>query len=162
MAVLHKPTHDRPVRIFDAEDLAARVGVGVEVHEAQRSVDGSAGARICLGDRVVATEDHGERARGQDLPHGLLDGGVGASGVGGDDRGVAEVENPQLSERVDACLEVGPGGQLAARIARGAKQVPGLSETSSSIGAPTITTSAPPRSDGSCVYGTPPYESGPA
>ena len=65
--------------------------------------------RICLGDRVVATEDHGERARGQDLPHGLLDGGVGASRVGRDDRGVAEVENPQLSERVDACLEVRTG-----------------------------------------------------
>jgi hypothetical protein len=34
---------------------------------------------------------------------------------------------------------------------RGGKRVPGLSETSSSVGAPTITTSAPPRSDGSCV-----------
>jgi hypothetical protein len=109
MAVLHKPAHDRPVRQFDAEDLGAGVGVGVEVHEAQRSVDSGAGARVCLGDRVVATEDHGERARGQDLPHGFLDGGVGAGGVGRNDRGVAEVENPELGERVDPNLEVRTG-----------------------------------------------------
>ena len=37
----------------------------------------------------------------------------------------------------------GPGGQLAALMARGAKRVPGRSETSSSVGAPTIATSAP-------------------
>ena len=45
----------------------------------------------------------------------------------------------------------GPGGQLAARIARGAKQVPGRSETRSSIGAPTIATSAPASSAASSV-----------
>jgi hypothetical protein len=45
----------------------------------------------------------------------------------------------------------GPGGQLAARIARGAKQVPGRSETRSSIGAPTMATSASASSAASSV-----------
>ena len=45
----------------------------------------------------------------------------------------------------------GPCGQLAARIARGPKRVPGRSETRSSVGAPTIATSTPPSSAASCV-----------
>ena len=50
----------------------------------------------------------------------------------------------------------GPGGQLAARIARGAKRVPGRSETRSSVGAPTIAMSNPASSAGSCVQTAPP------
>ncbi len=45
----------------------------------------------------------------------------------------------------------GPGGQLAARIARGPKRAPGRSETRSSVGAPTIATSTPASSAGSSV-----------
>ncbi len=45
----------------------------------------------------------------------------------------------------------GPGGLLAARIARGAKLVPGRSETRSSMGAPTIATSTPSSSEASSV-----------
>jgi hypothetical protein len=49
-----------------------------------------------------------------------------------------------------------PAAQLAPRIARGPKRVPGASDVSSSIGAPTITASAPMSSPGSSVYGKPP------
>jgi hypothetical protein len=56
----------------------------------------------------------------------------------------------------------GPGGQLAARIARGPNRAPGRSETSSSTGAPTIATSTPASSAGSCVYGAAPKVSSPA
>ena len=56
----------------------------------------------------------------------------------------------------------GPGGELAARIARGASRAPGRSETSSSIGAPTIATSKPSSSAGSCVIGMPTKLSRPA
>ena len=56
----------------------------------------------------------------------------------------------------------GPGGELAARIARGASRAPGRSETSSSIGAPTIATSKPSSSAGSSVIGTPEKLSTPA
>ena len=56
----------------------------------------------------------------------------------------------------------GPGGQLAARMARGANRAPGRSETRSSVGAPTIATSTPASSAGSCVYGSPPNVSSPA
>ena len=56
----------------------------------------------------------------------------------------------------------GPGGLLAARIARGAKLVPGRSETRSSIGAPTIATSTPSSSAASSVYGQPAKVSSPA
>ena len=44
-----------------------------------------------------------------------------------------------------------PVAQLAARIARGPKRVPGASQVSSSIGAPTIAASAPVSSAGSSV-----------
>ncbi len=56
----------------------------------------------------------------------------------------------------------GPGGQLAARIARGPKRAPGRSETRSSVGAPTIATSTPRSSAGSCVYGSAAKVSSPA
>ena len=56
------------------------------------------------------------------------------------------------STPVSSC---GPGGQLAARMARGAKRVPGRSETRSSVGAPTMATSTPWRSTGSWVRGMP-------
>ena len=45
-----EPVHRRPVRDLDAEDLRARVGVGVEVDEAEPAVPGGAGADIRLGD----------------------------------------------------------------------------------------------------------------
>jgi hypothetical protein len=48
-----------------------------------------------------------------------------------------------------------PAGQLADRIARGPKRVPGRSETRSSVGAPTIAMSKPASSAGSYVYGAP-------
>ena len=52
--------------------------------------------------------------------------------------------------------------QLAARIARGAKRVPGRSLTRSSVGAPSTATSTPARCSGSCASGTPPKERNPA
>ena len=83
----------------------------------------------------------------------VLDRPVRAHGVGGEDRRVAEVDHPQrLAQGVDAGLEVGAGARSSrARIARGPKRVPGASEVSSSIGAPTIATSAPASSAGSSV-----------
>ena len=63
------------------------------------------------------------------------------------------------SSRASRC---GPGGQPAARIARGPKRVPGRSEVRSSIGAPTIATSTPASSAGSWVYGRPAKVSRPA
>ena len=90
-----------------------------------------------------------------DLADERLDRRVRPLGVGGQDRRVAEVDDPQLGERVDAHLEVRPGGQLAARIARGPKRVPGRSETRSSVGAPTIATSTPSSSAGVLRVGRP-------
>ncbi len=76
------------------------------------------------------------------------------TGIGRDHRRVAEVDDPELLEGVEPSLSrCGPGGQLAARIARGPKRVPGRSETRSSVGAPTMATSTPESSAGSCVYG---------
>jgi hypothetical protein len=61
---------------------------------------------------------------------------MGALGVGRDDRCVAEVEDPELLEGIDAGLQVPPGCT-----AGGADR---------------------PRPAGSCVYGAPPTLSGPA
>ena len=49
------------------EDLAAGVGVRVEVDQAEGSVSGRAGAHVRLGDRVVAAEDDRDRPGRDDL-----------------------------------------------------------------------------------------------
>ena len=120
------------------------------------------GAHVRLRDRVVAPEDHGDCAGRHGLADRVLDLRVRPLGIGGHDRRVAEVHDPELLERVDLRLEMRPGGQLAARIARGPKRVPGRSETRSSVGAPTTATSAPASAAGSCVYGIPAYVRRPA
>ena len=152
VALLDQAPHRRPVRDLDPEDLGAGVGVGVEVDEADRAAAvRGAGADVGLGDAVVAAEDDRDRAGIEDLADGALDRRVAGGRVGGQDRGVAEVDDPQRREAVDPASRCGPGGQLAARIARGPKRAPGRSETRSSVGAPTIATSAPASSAGSSV-----------
>src|SRR5215208_5479284 len=49
---LDEPAHYRAVREFDSEDLGAGIGVRVEVHQANGSIRGGAGAHVRLGDRV--------------------------------------------------------------------------------------------------------------
>ena len=56
VARVDEPADERAVRELDAEHLGAGVGVGVEVHDADRAVRGGAGAHRRLGDRVVAAE----------------------------------------------------------------------------------------------------------
>jgi len=51
-------------------------------------------ANIGLGDRVVAAEDQGKGARGDDLGDGLLDRLLGGDRVGRQNGRVAEVDDP--------------------------------------------------------------------
>ena len=126
------------MRALDAEHLPAGVGVGVEVHHADRPVDGRARAHRRLGDRVVAAEHDRQHARRQHLADRRLDRGVRGAGVGGDHRRVAEVDDPQLRERVDLDLEVRAGRRARAADRARRQRAPGRSDTRSSIGAPTI------------------------
>ena len=163
LAVVHQGAHEGSVGELHAEHLFAGVGVSVEVHDADRAVRGHACAHARLGDRVVAAQQHGRRAGGEHLPHHALDRRVRATRVAGQHGRVAEVHDPELREGIHARPPgAGPGGLLAARIARGAKLVPGRSETRSSIGAPTIATSTPSSSAASSVYGQPAKVSSPA
>ena len=97
------------MRDLDAEDLGARVGVGVEVDEADRGAAGGAGADVRLRDRVVAAEHDRDRAGRDDLADRALDRLVRAGGIGRQDRRVAVVDHPQLGHRVDLRLEVRAG-----------------------------------------------------
>ena len=63
VARLDEPEHRRAVRELDAVHVTARVGVGVEVEQAQRAVPLRARAHVGLGDRVVAAEHDRDRAR---------------------------------------------------------------------------------------------------
>jgi hypothetical protein len=83
--------------------------VGVEVDQPDGSVHRRAGADVGLGDRMIAAEHERQRAGVEDLADGVLDGSVGPDGVGGQDGGVAEVDHPQLRERIDAGLQVRAG-----------------------------------------------------
>ena len=84
---------------------------------------------VGLGDRVVAAEDDRDRAGGDDLRDDALDRRVIAGRVGGNDRGVAEVDDPELGDRVDPRLEMrarrAAGGADRARPEPGARPVGG-------------------------------------
>jgi hypothetical protein len=139
------------VRGLDAEDLGAGVSVGVEMDEAERAVARGAGADIGLGDRVVAAEDDRDRARVDDLADELLDARRDASGAAGT-TGASPKSTMRSSAKASSfASRCGPGGQLAARMARGANRAPGRSDTRSSNGAPTIATSTPRSSCGSAL-----------
>ena len=58
---------------------------------------------------MVAAEHDRDRTGVDDLADDVLDGGVRPFRVGGQHRRIAEVDDPQLGERVDAGLEVRPG-----------------------------------------------------
>ena len=73
---------------------------------------------------------------------------AGSAGITGASPKSSTRSSAKASTLTSRC---GPGGQLAARIARGAMRAPDRSETRSSIGAPTTATSNPASSAGSCV-----------
>ena len=120
------------------------------------------GADVGLGDPVVAAEDDRDRAGVEYLADGLLDRVVRPRGVGRQHGRVAVIDDLQDVERVDLRLQVRPG-----RAARGADRSrretrAGAVADQISVGAPTIATSKPSSSDGSCVYGAPLNVSRPA
>ena len=111
--LLDEPPHPRPVRALDAEYGLGGVGVGVEVHEPDGAVAGRDGADLGLGDRVVAAEHDRDRARVERPRRRPLDGRVRGGRIGGQHGSVAEVDDPQHLEGVDA------GGEVASRRAAG-------------------------------------------
>ena len=120
MTLLDESVHRRPVRALDREDLAAGVGVRVEVDEADARGDR---AHVRLRDRVVAAEHDRHRAGVDDLADDILDRSMRPLGIGRQHRRVAEVDDPQLGEGVDARLQVRPG--RAARRSDRARRKPG-------------------------------------
>ena len=126
-ARLDEPVHRRPVRDLDAEDLRAGVGVRVEVDEADRAVARGARrgcrARRSSGRRRARS---GSRRRRATWPT--------VCSIASCERGGVGRERParRRSRRSAAPRRrrppprgAGPGGQLAARIARGPKRAPG-------------------------------------
>ena len=89
--------------------------MGVEVDKPERAVLGCHGTGVGRGDRVVAADDQRHQVGVDDLAHRPLDRGMADLRLGGNHGRVAEVEDPQNIERVDAGLEMRAG-----RAARGA------------------------------------------
>ena len=110
-----------------------------------------AGADVGLGDRVVAAEHDRDRPGVDDLADERFDRRVRAQRVGGDHRGVAVVDHPQHLASARSRRR-GGARRSRRRRRRGSPAArtgcPGWSVASSSIGAPTIATSAPARSGG--------------
>jgi hypothetical protein len=92
---------------LDAEDLGARVGVRVEVDEADRAVRLRAGADVRLRDGVVAAEHDRHDARCDRVADRVLDRRMRLDRVGRGHGRVAEVDDAQDLRGVDAGLEVG-------------------------------------------------------
>ena len=103
-----------------AEDLAAGVGVRIEVHETNGAVLPDAGTHVGLGDGMVAAQDHRDGAGGQHLFHHLPYGGVRTDGIGGQDGRVAVVDHAQAGKRVHPGLEL--RSRWAARRPDGARR----------------------------------------
>jgi hypothetical protein len=88
--------------------------VRVEVDESERAVPLRERLDLRLRDRVVTAERDRQCPRVRNLARDRGDRSPARCRIGRDHRSVAEVDDPQLSERVDARLEVRPG-----RAARG-------------------------------------------
>ena len=97
------------MRDLDAEDLLARIRMGVEVDESDRAVNRGDRLHVRLGDRVVAAEHDRDRARSDDLPDDALDRCVVSRRIRRHDRGVTEVDDAKLRDRIEARLEMRPG-----------------------------------------------------
>jgi hypothetical protein len=76
--------------------------------EADGAMDGRDRRDLRLGDRVVSTENEWDRIRGEHRANRLFDRRMGAHGVRRHDRRVAEVDDPQHLEGIDAGLQVLP------------------------------------------------------
>ena len=122
MAVAHEAVHRRPVRDLDAEDLLARIGMGVEVDESDRAVNRHDRLHVRLGDRMITAEHDRNRTRSDDLPDDALDRCMVSRRIRGHDRGVTEVDDAKLRDRIEARLQVRPG--RTARRADGARPEP--------------------------------------
>jgi len=92
-AGLDEAEHRRPVRALDAEHLAARVGVRVEVDQADRTAASRDRRRAGLGDRVVAAERDRDGAGSDDLADQIRDRSVRMRRVGGQHGCVAVVDD---------------------------------------------------------------------
>ena len=112
------------MRELDPEDLRARVGVRVEVDEADGPRDRSARPHVRLRDRMVAAEDYRKDVGGQHLPDRALDRRVRADRIRRDDGCVAEVDDTELGERIDPDLNAGPGLEARAPDSARAKASP--------------------------------------
>ena len=109
MAVADEPVHGRAVGVLHAEDLGAGVRVRVEVDEPDRAVVRGDRAHVRFGNRMVASQNDGDRASGDGLSDRALDLRVCPLRIGRDDCGVAEVDDPELCEGVDLRFEMRPG-----------------------------------------------------
>jgi hypothetical protein len=81
-------------------------GVAVEVDEPHRPVPLRTGTPVRLGDRVITAQHHGDGPGGNDFAHGLGDRPVRPDRIGGQHRGVAEIDDSQLRQGVDLRLQV--------------------------------------------------------
>ncbi len=95
------------VAVAHAVALVDEVEVGVEVDDMERRLLGI-GGETRRRDRVVAAQDDRQRAAFEDLADRGLGVGVAFRGVGMDDVGVAQVDDPDLVDRQvgDVVLEV--------------------------------------------------------
>ena len=83
--------------------------MGVEVDEADRAVASGDSAYVRLRNRVVAAEDDRNDAGVHHLPDQPLDGPVRSLWIGRQHGRVAEVDDPQLFERVDPSFKMRAG-----------------------------------------------------
>ena len=121
---LHRPPEGRPVEELVAEVLVPRVGMGVEVDDAERTVAPGERAQDGQGHRVIAADAQRHGPRGAHLVDPPADRGIGVLDGDRDHVHVAAVRHAQALEGVD--LEDGmPGPDQRGLLAHRPRPEPG-------------------------------------
>jgi hypothetical protein len=118
-AGLDQPAHRRSVPVEGAELGIPRIGVRVEVDDADSTETQAVGnsGNIWKGDRVVTAEDDRDRAGPYSSPYHLSQIRMALLDVAGRHEHIAHIDNMQFGERVDAENQVGPPRDVRRRVA---------------------------------------------
>src|SRR5918999_4806675 len=98
----------RSVRVLDIPVLGGRIGVRIELDDCKlaKGAAGGDGRDVRIGDGVISTENHWDRAGVENVVDRALDCSMAGDAITGNDLGVTEVDDGERFEGVDPKIHV--------------------------------------------------------